>query len=70
MVEGILLVNWTELVLTLKGKKLLSNLYADRSVKLRTDEEEPRIVNTGIGVRQACRLLSILFTLYIQYLTK
>jgi len=55
-------INWRE-------RKLNSNMYADKSVKI-TDQKEPRIVNTGIGDRKASCLLPILFTLYSQYLTK
>jgi len=38
-------------------------LYMDQSVKLKQDKREPIKVKTGIGVRQGCCLLPIVFNL-------
>jgi Reverse transcriptase (RNA-dependent DNA polymerase). len=70
-------VNWTKLMLILKGtgidlreRKLISKLYVDQSVKMRLDQEETRSVTIGGGDREEWCVLPILFTLYSQYLKK
>jgi hypothetical protein len=52
-------VNWTKIIQILKendinwhGKKLISKLYMDQSVKVRLDQDETRSVKTERRVRQ------------------
>jgi hypothetical protein len=52
-------VNWTKLTQILKesgidwhGRKLISKLYVDQSVKVRLDQEKARSVKIERGVRQ------------------
>ena len=70
-------VNWTKLILILKGtgiewreRRLISNLYMAQRVKVRLNRGETRSVKTGRGVRQGCCLSPILCKLYIKCLTK
>jgi len=51
-------------------RRLISNLYMVRSVKVRLNQGETRSVKIGRGVRQGCCLSPILFNLYSEYLTK
>ena len=70
-------VNWTKLILILKGtgiewreRRLISNLYMAQRVKVRLNRGETRSVKIGRGVRQGCCLSPILFNLYSECLTK
>jgi len=70
-------VNWTKLMLILKGtdidwreRRLISHLYMAQSVKVRLNRGETRSVKIGRGVRQGCCLSPILFNLYSECLTK
>ena len=56
-------IDWRE-------RRLISKLYMDQRVKVRLDQGETRSVQIGIGVRQGCCLLPILFNLYSECLTK
>ena len=56
-------VNWRE-------RRLIRNLYMRQRVKLRLNQGETDSVQIGRGVRQGCCMLTILFNLYGEYLTK
>ena len=69
-------INWTKLMQILKGtsidwreRRLISNLYMARSVKVRLNRGETRSMKIGRGVRQGCCLSPILFKLYSECLT-
>ena len=51
-------------------RRLISNLYVAKSVKMRLNRGDTRSVKSGRGVRQECCLLPILFNLYSECLTK
>jgi hypothetical protein len=70
-------VNWTKLMWILKenviyrcGRRLISKLYVDDSVKIRLDEGEIRSMKIGRGVRQGSCLSQILFSVYSECLIK
>ena len=70
-------VNWTKLIQILKGtgidwreRRLIGNLYIDRSVKVRLNRGETRSVKIGREVRQGCCLSPIQFNFYSESLTK
>jgi hypothetical protein len=54
----------------IEGRRLVSKLYVEQSVKIRLDQGETRSVNIVRGVRQGCCLSPILFNLYGEYLIK
>ena len=69
-------VKLTKLMQILKGtgidcreRRLISNFYMARGVKVRLNRGETRRVKTGRGVRQRCCLSAILFNLYSECLT-
>jgi len=51
-------------------RRLISNLYMAKSVKVRMNRGVTRSVKIGRGVRQGCCLSPILFNLYSECLTK
>jgi len=56
-------IDWRE-------RRLISNLYMVKSVKVRLNRGATRSVKTGRGVRQGCCFSPILFILYSEYLSK
>jgi hypothetical protein len=52
------------------GRRLISILYMDQSVKLKLDQRSTRNVKIGRRVREGCCMSPILFNLYSVYLTK
>jgi len=52
--ESVSGIDWRE-------KRLTNKLYMDRSVKLKLDQGETRVVKTGRGVKEGRSLTSMLF---------
>jgi len=70
-------VNWTKLMLILKGtgtdwheRRLYSSLYMTQSIKVQQNQGKTRSVKIRRGVRQGCCLSPILFNLYSKCLSK